>query len=96
MPSNSDKFFIKFVEEDEGKKEASKQYQDFTLQKNPVENVGPKITKLFFYTASTISFLFALAFLYLLLFSTEPIPDYMIGFIGSIIGFFIAKRPYEL
>ncbi len=82
--------FIEITEITDGKKTQHK-YPNF----EPELSVKPQTTKWFFYTFNWISLLFCLTFI-ILIFLEKPLPEYFIGFIGSIIGYFIAKRPYEL
>ncbi|MAG08592.1 hypothetical protein CMO89_03900 [Candidatus Woesearchaeota archaeon] len=59
--------------------------------------LGPKpiLTKLHYVVGNIICVLITITFL-LLLFKSRSIPEYLIGFMGSIIGFYIAKAPYNL
>ncbi|MFA6072976.1 MAG: hypothetical protein WC758_02610 [Candidatus Woesearchaeota archaeon] len=55
-----------------------------------------KITPLrtHFTVANIISVLVILVFLYLLVFEKNT-PDYLIGFVGSIFGYYLARAPYD-
>lgn len=94
MALKSDDNDVMVFTEIDGDKKEIKNYSDFSANPN-LKDIKPEIMKIFFYVGVGISLLFVLVFLYLLI-RSKPIPDYMIGFIGAIVGYFLAKRPYEI
>ncbi|HME87085.1 MAG TPA: hypothetical protein VKE88_01620 [Candidatus Nanoarchaeia archaeon] len=57
---------------------------------------GPeKMVGVHYFVANCICAIIILVFLGLIIWDRE-IPEYLIGFVGSIIGYYIAKAPYDL
>lgn len=61
----------------------------------PTENVKSTSTKFFYYIGNIICLIIVVSFL-IFLFLGKEVPGYLIGFIGSIIGYYIARPPYDL
>jgi len=67
-----------------------------TISRSPLtEPVKSKAMKNHFWFANIIALAIIASFL-TLLFLKNDVPTYLIGFVGSIIGYYIAKAPYDI
>lgn len=60
-----------------------------------VEDPKKRWTGLHYWVGNLICAGMILTFLLLVLFQ-GPVPEYLVGLVGSIIGYYIARAPYEL
>ncbi|MBI2129420.1 hypothetical protein HYU07_04225 [Candidatus Woesearchaeota archaeon] len=60
-----------------------------------IENPKQKVIGLHFIIGNFICAAMVVAFL-ILLFSEKTMPEFLIGLVGSIIGYYIARPPYDL
>ncbi len=77
-------------------KEEVLEIDEIKPSKAELKNVKPRVLEAYFQVSYIISLAFCLVFLILIILKPEGIKDYMIGFVGTILGYFLAKRPYEL